>query len=48
MPILIAECETTCIYRQSTNGDLTEGETVEFQIASFQHVNGVLHIEGNL
>jgi hypothetical protein len=35
-------------YRESIAGEIREGEDVEFVIASFQHANGVLHIEGDL
>ena len=34
--------------RHSSTKELKEGETVEFTIASFQHANGVIHIEGAL
>ena len=35
-------------YRHSSTKELKEGETVEFTVASFQHANGVIHIEGAL
>lgn len=30
------------------DGELKEGDSVDFSIASFQHANGVIHIEGAL
>ncbi len=36
------------LYRNSSTRELKEGENVEFTVVSFQHANGVVHIDGAL
>jgi len=41
-------CNPLSYNRHSSTKELKEGEMVEFTVASFQHANGVIHIEGAL